>query len=81
MSFCCCLNSTKTNDPEKVYFESLDRVREETNIVNLLRTIQKLKAMMAATVMNDPIILQKAHDLYYENCLIGEADYGSINSS
>jgi hypothetical protein len=63
---CCCLFKLGPTRDEKVYNNGVKKLNKDINLIDLVETIKKLKAVAQVLIGNDPRMVQKICCYYHE---------------
>ena len=58
------------NEQERIYSRNFEAVANELDYINLMKTIQKLSAGLAAMIHDDENLLKEARELYLNRTTI-----------
>ena len=65
--FCCCFNNKSLNKINDLKIKGRKKLNEDSNIVSLLKTIQKLKAAVSVLVDQNTSITSQIEQTYIQN--------------
>jgi hypothetical protein len=52
---------------ERIYLKGYEKFEKEMNIINILRTIKKLKAGISVVINNDRKLISKAYEMFIKH--------------